>query len=296
MRFPHVKSYDKLDEKTKQRIKDEDLKTHISNVKGAYIHRKTGLCKKTITVKLNDSLQHMVIYEDKEGMIHLLNTIFFFCYFFMYIDSLILFVINFLIFLFNEGTHDLLHPPRAYVELLNIEVGIDLSQNEALRRNKDVTPKLNKINEVDISSRNECDETVVKHRRPSSNSTNIPPIRSVPSTQTLPSIAEALYSPAPTLRRTPKVEVPDTNHIPSFSNLLSDSQENSDSESIQTANCLVANGINICQNNGYLLPPCTFPAYTYRTAVVMKDTVIPDMVKADPMDSDYFGLVDFSRL
>jgi hypothetical protein len=71
MRLPYVKSYDKLDKKTKQRIKDEDLKVQIS-AKGTFIHRKTGLCKKTITVKLNDSLQHMIIYEDKEGTIHVL--------------------------------------------------------------------------------------------------------------------------------------------------------------------------------------------------------------------------------
>ncbi|RIA96072.1 hypothetical protein C1645_755938, partial [Glomus cerebriforme] len=68
MRLPHVKSYDKLDEKVKQRIKDENLKFHISN-KGAFIYHKVGLSKKTISVKLNGSLQHMVIYEDKEGLI-----------------------------------------------------------------------------------------------------------------------------------------------------------------------------------------------------------------------------------
>lgn len=71
MRLPFVKSYDKLNKKTKQRIKNEDLKVQIS-AKGTFIHRKIGLSKKTITVKLNDSLQHMIIYEDKEGSVHLL--------------------------------------------------------------------------------------------------------------------------------------------------------------------------------------------------------------------------------
>lgn len=77
MRFPHVKSYDNLNEKVKKRIKDENLKVLISN-KGAYIYRKGGLSKKTITVKMNDRMQHMVIYESKEGLIHLPIAIFFY--------------------------------------------------------------------------------------------------------------------------------------------------------------------------------------------------------------------------
>jgi hypothetical protein len=77
MRFPHVKNYDELNEKAKQRIKDENLRVHFSN-KGAFIHCKGGLSKKTISVKLNGSMQHMVIYEDKEGLIHLFIATFFF--------------------------------------------------------------------------------------------------------------------------------------------------------------------------------------------------------------------------
>ena len=74
-----------------------------------------------------------------------------------------------------KGTRDL-YPPRDYVELMNIKVGIDLTQNEALRKKRNVTsdnfpdPKSKKINEGDG---HELNEKAVKRRRYSSNSTNV---------------------------------------------------------------------------------------------------------------------------
>ncbi|CAJ0863820.1 7345_t:CDS:2, partial [Entrophospora sp. SA101] len=43
----------------------ENLKYYICN-KGTFIHRKDGLFKKTISVKTDGGLNHMVIYENKE--------------------------------------------------------------------------------------------------------------------------------------------------------------------------------------------------------------------------------------
>ncbi|CAG8552772.1 5753_t:CDS:2 [Funneliformis caledonium] len=258
IRIPHIKSYDKLDDNLKQRIKDENLKFHISN-KGTFIHRKDGLSKKTITVKLNEAFQHMVIYEEKEG----------------------------------NNNH--LYPPRAYVELLNIEPGVDLTQNEALRKQNYV-----RLNEESPASRLRKGK-VVERQRPSSN-INIPPKRPVAPFQPLPSIAEALYSPVSTMQRTNDFELPELN-ITRIINLLSGSQENDSmvklgksedsSWSVQSTNC-IDNGINIWQNGEYPFPSRAFPSHTYRT---MRDTVITDTVKplADP-DSDFMDLVDYSRL
>ncbi|CAB4495711.1 uncharacterized protein OCT59_005672 [Rhizophagus irregularis] len=268
MRFPFVKSYDKLNKKTKQRIKNEDLKVQIS-AKGTFIHRKIGLSKKTITVKLNDSLHHMIIYEDK------------------------------------EGSHNFLYSPCAYVQLLTIEPGVDLVQNEALRRHKVITyndrpsPKLNKVRgsgDVDMLSpiavKNECDEKAVDYSISSSTLFTIPPIRSVSLTQTLPANTEALYYvPIQALQETSKVDVSEATLL----NVVNLSQENnqqtstnSDLESVQ----LIVDGINILQNNGHSLPFNILPAYA---TVAVRDTAVPNTT-VDAVNSDFFGLVDFSRL
>ncbi|GBC02207.1 hypothetical protein RclHR1_00450042 [Rhizophagus clarus] len=262
MRFPFVKSYDKLDKKTKQRIKDEDLKVQVS-AKGTFIHRKIGLSKKTLTIKLNDSLQHMIIYEDK------------------------------------EGAHNL-YPPCAYLQLLKIEPGVDLTQNVALRRKHKVvttddrsTPNSNKVREsrdVDIlfpiAIKNECDEKPVDH----STLFAIPPIRSVSLTQTLPGITEALYySPMPTLQESSKVDVPEAKLF----NVVNLSQEQilTDEKQYESVQ-LVVDGINILQNNGCSLPINILPAYA---AVTVRDTAVPNTA-VEAVNSEYFGLVDFSRL
>ncbi|CAJ0649383.1 13821_t:CDS:2, partial [Entrophospora sp. SA101] len=64
-RFPDIKKYEDLDDMIKKRIEMENLKYYICN-KGTFIHRKDGLFKKTISVKTDGGLNHMVIYENKE--------------------------------------------------------------------------------------------------------------------------------------------------------------------------------------------------------------------------------------
>ncbi|CAI2167262.1 20611_t:CDS:2 [Funneliformis geosporum] len=251
IRLPHIKSYEKLDENLKRRIKDENLKYNISN-KGAFIHRKDGLSKKTISVKLNGSFQHMVIYEEK------------------------------------DDTNNHLYTPRAYVELLNIEPGIDLTHNEALRKQNYVT-----LND-DFPALRLKKEKLVERQR---NYSNITPIRHVAPIQTLPSIAEALCSPVSTMQRTHDFVLPEMN-IARLINLLSGSQEynpmekqenssgSNSSGSVQSTNC-VTNDINTWQNDDYPLPSRAFPTHTYRT------TVIPDTNKDS--DPDFSDLMDFSR-
>jgi hypothetical protein len=139
-----------------------------------------------------------------------------------------------------------------------------------------------------IAIKNEYDEKAVDY----SISSTIPPIRPV----SLPGITEAIYySPIPALQETSKVDVPEATLL-SVVNL---SQENnlqtpiiekrhSNLESVH----LITDGINILQNNGYSLPLNIFPAYA---AVAVRDTTVPNMT-VDAINSDYFGLVDFSRL
>lgn len=209
----------------------------------------------------------------------------------------------------NIGSHNFLYPPCAYVQLLTIEPGVDLIQNEALRRHKVVTyndrpaPKLNKVRgsrDVDMLSpiaiKNECDETAVDHSISSSTLFTTPPIRSVSLTQTLPGNTEALYyAPMQTLQETSKVDVSEATLL----NVVNLSQENnqqtstnekqhSDLESVQ----LIVDGINILQNNGYSLPFNILPAYA---TIAVRDPAVPNTT-VDAVNSDFFGLVDFSRL
>ncbi|CAG8451741.1 1478_t:CDS:2 [Dentiscutata erythropus] len=96
-RLNHIKKYEDLDENIKERIQKENKKFHVSN-KGTFVYNNEGLIKKTISANVEGSVQHMIIYEDK------------------------------------QGHHDDLYPPQAYVELSNIMPNPAITKSGALRR------------------------------------------------------------------------------------------------------------------------------------------------------------------
>jgi hypothetical protein len=163
-----------------------------------------------------------------------------------------------------------------------------------LRKYKDDTPapKLNKINGSKRSiARNRRNKKAIEQPEFSFN------IGTVNLTQNFPDITEALYPPTLASQETDAVSdtsslagLPQENdQMVEFHALkLENFSQYSYLESIQSTDQQI-NDINIW-------PPSVFPAYTHLTTVVVKDTVIPDTSSTNPVNPDYFGLVDFSRL
>ncbi|CAG8708267.1 18494_t:CDS:2, partial [Racocetra persica] len=96
-RLNHIKKYEDLDESIRESIQKENKKFHVSN-KGTFVYSNEGLVKKTISANVDGSIQHMIIYEDK------------------------------------QGHHDELYPPQAYVELSNLMPSPAITKSGALRR------------------------------------------------------------------------------------------------------------------------------------------------------------------
>ncbi|CAG8488869.1 13028_t:CDS:2, partial [Racocetra fulgida] len=96
-RLNHIKKYEDLDESIRESIQKENKKFHVSN-KGTFVYSNEGLVKKTISANVDGSIQHMIVYEDK------------------------------------QGHHDDLYPPQAYVELSNLMPSPAITKSGALRR------------------------------------------------------------------------------------------------------------------------------------------------------------------
>ncbi|CAG8504227.1 24177_t:CDS:2 [Gigaspora margarita] len=96
-RLNHIKKYEDLEENIRERIQKENKKFHVSN-KGTFVYSNEGLVKKTISANVEGSIQHMIIYEDK------------------------------------QGHHDDLYPPQAYVELSNIIPSSIITKSGVLRK------------------------------------------------------------------------------------------------------------------------------------------------------------------
>ncbi|CAG8433148.1 9549_t:CDS:10 [Diversispora eburnea] len=123
-RLHNVKCYEDIDESIKKRIETEQLKYNVCN-KGTFIYSKEGFNKKTISVTVDGSLQHMIIYEDK------------------------------------KGNHDDLHPPWAYVELANIEPSKSIIKQLGLRKRQQQQYQLKDIKlESNNDSNFKCENNV----------------------------------------------------------------------------------------------------------------------------------------
>lgn len=59
----NIKRNEPLDDLLQKRITTEGLKVHQCS-KGTFLLRKDGLLKKTLSIKFNETYQHMIIYED----------------------------------------------------------------------------------------------------------------------------------------------------------------------------------------------------------------------------------------
>ncbi|GBC10111.1 hypothetical protein RclHR1_09340010 [Rhizophagus clarus] len=59
----NIKRHEPLDDLLQKRITTEGLKVHQCS-KGTFLLRKDGLLKKTLSIKFNETYQHMIIYED----------------------------------------------------------------------------------------------------------------------------------------------------------------------------------------------------------------------------------------
>jgi hypothetical protein len=59
----NTKRHEPLDDLLQKRITTEGLKIHQCS-KGTFLLRKDGLIKKTLSIKFNETYQHMIIYED----------------------------------------------------------------------------------------------------------------------------------------------------------------------------------------------------------------------------------------
>ncbi|CAG8477221.1 6820_t:CDS:2, partial [Acaulospora colombiana] len=196
-----VKIYEDIDEAIKQRIEKESLKYHVCN-KGTFIYSKEGFNKKTISVTVDGSLQHMIIYEDK------------------------------------KGNHDNLHPPWAYVELSNIEPSKAIIKQLGLRKkqqclSKDIkeNSEIQNVKSEDENSLDMCKTEIKYHCQPLNINT---PRQSI---QTLPSIVDHFPS-VNTQSKTPESEISDPMKITSVINWLGDSQEKGD-KSVDKGNLIV---------------------------------------------------------
>ncbi|CAG8447702.1 6988_t:CDS:2 [Acaulospora morrowiae] len=285
-RLHSVKSFEEIDETIKKRIENENLKYHVCN-KGTFVYSKEGFNKKTISVTVDGSLQHMIIYEDK------------------------------------KGSHDNLHPPWAYVELSNIEPSKAIIKQLGLRKKQQCSKDIkenSEIQNVKSEDRNHVDisKTELKYHCQSLNlSAPRHPI------QTLPSIVDP-FSPVHTPEKTPETEITDPMKITSVINWLGDAHEKSD-KSMVKGNVTIPLSPRISSSDivastssdnhygimdGFSHNPwhnsfsnsLRSRVTSFYPSMVIREPLLPYNVphnhvepRHDPISHDYYGFMDYSR-